>query len=236
MRIIARIRNLVGGLISQWVKRREHDNPEAVYESAIRQRIAHYGKLRQTAAGVLYMRSKLAGELEQRSAELARLRVQLTAAVERDDDDVALVLIHRREMLDVEVERLTQDVREVSGEAEIAKKNLVAFRNDIAELRDEKIRMLAKWTNAKARRRFQETLNGLMSTEPDVSALAEVREHINRLVAEVQLSREFADADLEQRLHAIREAEAESSARTQLREMKRSRKRELLPIVLSAAS
>jgi phage shock protein A len=182
------------------------------------------------------MRSKLAGELEQRSAELARLRVQLTAAVERDDDDVALVLIHRREMLDVEVERLTQDVREVSGEAEIAKKNLVAFRNDIAELRDEKVRMLAKWTNAKARRRFQETLNGLMSTEPDVSALAEVREHINRLVAEVQLSREFADADLEQRLHAIREAEAESSARTQLREMKRSRKRELLPIVLSAAS
>lgn len=236
MRIIARVRNLLSGLMSQWMERREQGHPGAVYESAIRQRVVHYTKLRQAAAGVLYMRSKLAGELEQRSAELARLRIHLAGAVERDDDAVALVLINRRETLDAEIERLTHEVREVSAEAEIAKKNLVTFRNDIAELRDEKLRMLAKWANAKARRRFQETLNGLMSTEVDIRALAEVREHINRLVAEVQLSREFADGDLEQRLLAIREAEAESSARTQLREMKRSRKRDLLPIVLPVAS
>jgi len=236
MRIIARVRNLLGGLMSQWVKRREQGHPEAVYESAIRQRVAHYGRLRQAAAGVLYMRGKLTGELEQRSADLTGLRRELNSAVERDDDAVALVLINRKAALEADIERLTQEVREVTAEAEIAKKNLITFRNDIAELRDEKIRMLAKFANAKARRRFQETLNGLMSTEVDISALAEVREHISRLVAEVQLSREFADAELEQRLSAIREAEAQSSARTQLREMKRTRKRELLPVVLTAAS
>jgi phage shock protein A len=236
MKIIARLRNLLGGLLSQWVGKREQGNPEAVYESAIRQRLAHYIRLRQAAAGVLYMRGKLSGELKQRSADLTRLRRELDSAVERDEDAVALVLINRKAGLEADLERLTQDVREVTAEAEAAKRNLIAFRNDIVELRDEKVRMLAKWASAKARRGFQETLNGLMSTEVDISALAEVREHINRLVAEVQLSREFADAELEQRLTAIRDAEAEASARTQLRELKRARKRDLLPIVLPAAS
>lgn len=236
MKIIARVRNLLGGLMSQWMRRHEQGHPEAVYESAIRQRLTHYSKLRQAAAGVLYMRGKLAGELEQRLVDLKRLRRELDSAVERDDDGVALALINRKTGLDADVQRLTREVREVTAEAEVAKKNLITFRNDIAELRDEKVRMLAKWANAKARRRFQETLNGLMSTEVDISALAEVREHINRLVAEVQLGREFADAELEERLTAIRDAEAESSARTQLREMKRARKRDLLPVVLPAAS
>ena len=66
--------------------------------------------------------------------------------------------------------------------------------------------------------------------------LAEVREHINRMVTEMQLGRELGDADLEQRLTAIREAEAESSARAQLHEMKRARGRGLLPVVLPMAS
>jgi phage shock protein A len=211
-------------------------HPGAVYEAAIQQRIEQYGKLRRAAAGVLYMRGKVGGELEQRSKTLAQLHDELGAAVYRDDDGLALMLIERKAALDTDIERLTKELGEVTAEAEIAKKNLITFRNDIAQLRDEKMRMLARWANARARRQYHETMNGLASSEADISALAEVREHINRLVAEVQLSREFGDADLEQRLSAIREAEAESSARTQLLEMKRARRRTLLPVVMPAAS
>lgn len=236
MRVLARLRNLVRGLMGGWVRGRELRHPGAVYEAAIQQRIEQYRKLRQAAAGVLYMRGKVTGELEQRSTALTQLHAELAAAVDRDDDGVALMLIERKAELDADIERLTRELQEITAEAEVAKKNLLTFRNDIAQLRDEKTRMLARWANARARRQFQETMNGLTSSEADISALAEVREHINRLVSEVQLSREFGDADLEQRLNAIREAEAESSARTQLREMKRSRRRGLLPVIMPAAA
>lgn len=236
MRIMARLRNLVRGIMGGWVRGTEHRHPGAVYEAAIQQRIGHYGKLRQAAAGVLYMRGKLSGELEQRSGALTRLHSELAAAVDNDDDGVALMLIDRKAALEADIERLTRELKEVTAEADLAKKNLITFRNDIAHLRDEKVRMIARWANAKARRQFQETLNGLASSDADIGALAEVRDHINRLVAEVQVSRDFGDADLEQRLNAIREAGAESSARTQLREMKRARRRTLLPVVMPAAS
>jgi phage shock protein A len=223
-------------MLGSWIRGRETRHPGAVYEAAIQQRIEQYAKLRHAAAGVLYMRGKVSGELEQRSKALAQLHEELGAAVDRDDDAIALMLIERKTALDADIERLTKDLGEVTAEAEIAKKNLIAFRNQIAQLRDEKVRMLARWANARARRQFQETMNGLASAEADISALAEVREHINRLVAEAQLNREFGDADLEQRLNAIREAEAESSARTQLRELKRARRRILLPVLMPAAS
>jgi hypothetical protein len=59
-----------------------------------------------------------------------------------------------------------------------------------------------------------------------------VRDHINQLVAEVQVARDTSDTDLERRLGKIREAEADAAARAQLDELKRARKRTLLPLVL----
>ena len=34
MRFFARLRNLVSGLLGQWIGRREHKNPGAIYEAA----------------------------------------------------------------------------------------------------------------------------------------------------------------------------------------------------------
>ena len=100
MRVFARMQNLLRGLMAQWLGRREQRNPGAVYEAAIHERMEQYGKLRAAAAGVLYMRSKLSKELQLKSAELTRLRNQLEIAVDRDDDQVALTLISRREALE----------------------------------------------------------------------------------------------------------------------------------------
>jgi len=235
MQLFSRTVNLVRGLVSRWLGRREHRHPDAVYEAAIHERLARYVKLREATAGILYLRSKLAKELERHSDDLVRVRRQLEIAVDRDDDQAALHLIGRRDALASEVNRLTAELTELTREADGAKENLVAFQREIAQLREERVRMLARLASAKARLRFQETLVGL-SSDADIRALEEVREHVNRLVAETQVSREVGDGELERRLGRIREAEAESAARAQLEELKRSRRSEnLLPIVLPEA-
>jgi phage shock protein A len=235
MQLFARTWNLLRGAAARWVGRREHRNPDAVYEAAIQERVAQYAKLREAAAGILYMRSKLAKELERQSGELARVRRQLDVAVDRDDDAAAVALIGRRDALDTEVSRLGTELGELTKEVDGAKQNLITFQDEIARLRAERVRMLARLANAKARLRFQATLNGL-SPDADIRALEEVRDHVNRLVAETQVSREVADGDLEQRLGRIREAEAESAARAQLQELKRARREKLVPMVLPKAA
>jgi len=104
------------------------------------------------------------------------------------------------------VNRLTAELTELTREAEGAKQNLIAFQDEIARLREERVRTLARLANAKARLRFQATLNGF-STDADIRALEEVRDHVNRLVAETQVSRDVGDGELEKRLGRIREAE-----------------------------
>jgi phage shock protein A len=231
MHVISRVTNLLRGLVSQWIGRREHRNPAAVYEAAIEERVTQYDALRSAAAGVIYLRGKLARQLETATQQLASLETRLAMAVDCDDDTLALRLIKRRDGLRAEVERLTGELTELTREAEAAKQNLIAFQEDIARLHDEKVRMLARLANAKARTRLQRTLNGL-TTDADLRALEAVREHIERQVTEVQLGRELADTDLEHRLGAIRDAEATAAASAQLQELKRSRPRRLLPLVI----
>ena len=235
MRFFARVSNLVRGMFARWLGDREHNNPDAVYESAIQERVTQYAQLRAAAAGVIYMRGKLERELGGRSEELARVRRQLDVAVDSNDDDAALALIGRRDVLDADVQRLGTDLGELTREADAAKRNLVAFQQEIERLREERTRMLARLANAKARLRLHETLSGL-SPEADIQALEEVRDHVNRLVTEANLVREGGDPALEKRLGTIRDAEADRVARAQLDELKRARKSNLVPMVMKPAA
>lgn len=231
MAFVSRLYSLVRGGLSNWLGGRERKNPAAVYEAAINERLEQYVKLRQAAAGVLYMRGKLAREVEMKTAALKGLTRELEYAVDHDQDDVAMALIGRRDVLSAEVARVTEELAELNREAEAAKKNLVAFQGEVARLREEKVRMLAKLANAKARLRLQETIKGI-SPDADIRALEEVRAHVERLVAEAQVSREVNDAELEKKLEGIREAEASNAARAQLDELKRVRRRSLVPLDL----
>ena len=229
MRFFSRLSNLIRGSLTHWLGRRERRNPEAVYESAIQARLDQYAKLRESAAGVLYMRGKLAGEVELKSNALRSLNRQIDVAVERDEDDVAVALIAQRQALKTEVDRVTKELKELNAEAETAKKNLVAFQADVARLREEKVHAMARLANAKARLRLQETMKGL-TPDVDIQALEEVRAHIDRLSAEVEVSREVNDAELEQRIERVREAEADAAARAELDELKRIKKRSLVRV------
>src|SRR5438552_4141619 len=88
MQLVGRVWNLLRGLAARWVGRRERRHPDAVYAAAIEERVAQYATLRQAAAGIIYLRSKLAKEIERESAELARVRRQLEIAVDRGDSEL----------------------------------------------------------------------------------------------------------------------------------------------------
>ena len=242
MRFLSRFVNLVRGTFANWLGNRERKNPAAVYESAIQARLEQYGQLREAAAGVIYMRNKLAKELDGKTQELRLIARQLEVAIVRDQDEAAVALLVRREALQADVDRVTKDLDELTAEADAAKKNLIAFQQEVARLRDEKHRVLARIANAKARLRLQETLKGL-SPEADIQALEDVRAYVDRLVAEVNVSREVGDSELAKKLDTIREAEATAAARAQLEELKRARRERALvavrmpePATVSAAS
>src|SRR6266436_3316610 len=115
MPLVGRVWNLLRGIAARWVGRRAQRHPDAVYVAAIEERVTQYAKLRQAAAGIIYLRSKLAKEHGRESAELARVRRQLEIAVERDDDAVALHLIGRRDTLGAEVTRACRGARSGGG-------------------------------------------------------------------------------------------------------------------------
>jgi phage shock protein A len=225
--LLPRLLGLVRGALTGWLREREEQNPRAVYENAIAERAAQYRELKQAVAGILYMRNKLRGELDERRIELARTLEDVRRAVGRGDDEAALVLLSRKLVLVEDLEHAERELEGLRGEAEEAKSNLVRFRDEIRSLEREKGRTLASLANARARRRIQEALAGL-SVDADVRALEAVREHAAHLASEGLLDRELAGADgLDGRLRTIREETRREAAQRELVELKRQRSRAL---------
>jgi len=126
--IVGRLRDLVNGIFAVWMREREAERPDAVYERVIGERVRQYAELKRAVAGILYMRNKIEGELRERRSELARLHEDIGLAVRQNDDEVALVLITQKDGLLQDLERGQRELEEVSAECEGAKANLVKFR------------------------------------------------------------------------------------------------------------
>lgn len=215
-----RLANVWRGFLSLWVSDIETRNPEAVYEAAIDERVRKHRELKKAVSGIVYLRNKLSTELETKERDLKEVMTQLPVAIEDGEDEVALVLIQKKDELTTQIESLSSELSKVSDQAEEAKSGLLAFQAEIEKLKREKEQMLAKKANAQARIQIQETLDGL-STDADVKALDNVREHISKLQAEADIGSEIQGESLDAKLAKIKEKAANSSARAQLSEMKR---------------
>ncbi len=224
--LLGRLKNLLEGMFAMWVRNRETQSPEAVYEQAIRERTRQYRELKQAVAGILYMRNKLGREIRERRTDLTRLQADIARAVRRGDDEVAVALIQQKENLVQELDHVEEELVQVQNEVEGAKVNLTRFRGAIRALERERARALATLANARARERIQEALRGL-SVDSEMQALESVREYIARLVSESRLDKELEDAGLQARIREIREETRTEAARRELDE----RKRRLLPVI-----
>lgn len=219
---IKRLFSLIGGKLSRWLKSREMHDPEAVYEAAITDRVRRYQHLKSAAAGVIYMRNKLERELRQKSAELTEVSEQAAQAAEMNEDNCALLLIRRKHELEADSARIKEELSELTGEAEDAKKSLIRFKGEIDKLKVEKVRMLARFRNAQARVRIRRVLEEL-SYDEDLRALHEVRESIQRTLGQADVHRELHASEVEQKLEEIRLRNADARAQAELQELKRSR-------------
>jgi phage shock protein A len=133
---------------------------------------------------------------------------------------VALILLQRKNELEKAIEGLQADKVKVEAQANDAKNALVQFKGEIDKLKRERDEMLAKKATADARIKIQESLEGL-STDADIKALEGVREHISQLQAQADVGSEIQGESLDARLKKIKEKTADSTARSQLDEMKR---------------
>ena len=97
---MSRFFKLIGGKFHRWIKVREARDPEAVYESAISDRVRRYHQLKSAAAGVIYMRNKLERELREKLAEMKEVDEEAGQAADMNEDQCALILIQRKHILE----------------------------------------------------------------------------------------------------------------------------------------
>src|SRR5438105_7885258 len=209
--MFTRFFNLVGGKCRRWMRSREARDPESVYEAAIAGRIRRYQQLKSAVAGVIYLRSKLEGELRQKVAEMREVEEQIGQAADMDEDQCALLLIQRKQTLAADCHRLGDELGDLTREAEEAKKNLLGFKGEIDQLKAEKVRMIARLKNAQSRVRIQRALEQLLY-DHDVRALEDVRESIQRTLAEAGGNRELAGSEVDEKLEQIRRRNADAKA------------------------
>lgn len=220
MNWFSRMWNVLKGKMGLHATGVENDNPAAVYESAIEERVKRHRDLKKAVSGIVYLRNKLQGELEKIQKESTEITQQIPVAVTEGEDEAALVLIQRKDALNVQVLEIQAELERVSSQADESKAALVSFQGEIESLKREKDEMLAKKATAEARIKIQETLDGL-STEADIRALDNVREGIHKLQAEADVGTELSEGNLDAKLKEIKAKTASASAQKQLDEMKK---------------
>lgn len=220
--IIARLANLWSGFISLWVTDVEKAHPEIAYQNAINSMISKYGKLKAATGAIIARRQDITARLETLKQELGRVSADLETALATNQDDLAVVLIQKKNALDAALKDLDAESVQAEKDAEDAKASLLQVKGDIERMKAERDRNLAKLQSAQARLQIQEQLDGL-SVDAEVRALDSVRDHIKSTVAQAQLGEELRDSDLDTRLSKLRSSSGEVTAKAELERMKAAR-------------
>ena len=220
--LFTRLGNLWRGFLSIWISDVEKAHPEIAYENAINSMIEKYSKLKSATAAIIRRREEIGDRFKKTSAELAQTEADLAAAVETNQDDLAVVLIQKKNQLTADLGDYKAELDSAQKDADSAKNSLLGVQTEIRKLKGERDSMLAKMQSAQARLKIQEQIDGL-SVDAEVKALDNVREHIRNTIAEANLGRELGDSSLDARLAALRNQSGDVMARQQLAELKAKR-------------
>jgi len=217
-----RLGNLWRGFLSLWISDVERQHPEIAYENAINSMIAKYTKLKTATAAIIRRREDIDARNQKAKNDMAEVQAQLAAALETNQDDLAVVLIQKRNELEKELAELRGELDLAQKDADSAKSSLITVQSEIKKLKAERDSMLAKMQSAQARIKIQEQLDGL-SVDAEVKALDNVRDHIKTTIAEANLGRELSESSLDARLATLSNQAGDVQARQQLAEMKAKR-------------
>ncbi len=220
--IFARLANLWTGFISLWVSDIEKEHPEIAYQNAIASMIQKYTQLKAATGAIIARRQDITSRLQAHERELAAVTADLEAALATNQDDLAVVLIQKKNTLDAALSELRADAELATTDADNAKDSLIQVKSEIDKLKAEKERMLAQMHSAQARIKIQGQLDGL-SVDAEVQALGAVRDHIKSQVAQASLGAELQNSDLDVRLNKLRQSSGSVTAKAQLEAMKQAR-------------
>ncbi|HPK72935.1 MAG TPA: PspA/IM30 family protein, partial [Vicinamibacterales bacterium] len=121
----ARLGNLWRGFLSLWISDVEKQHPEIAYENAINSMIAKYTKLKTATAAIIRRREDIDQRNQKAKAELAEVDGQLAAALDTNQDDLAVVLLQKKNELEKELAELQADVQLAQKDADSAKNSLL---------------------------------------------------------------------------------------------------------------
>ncbi|MBK6999662.1 MAG: PspA/IM30 family protein [Rhodoferax sp.] len=220
--ILARLSNLWTGFISLWVSDIEKEHPEIAYQNAITSMIDKYSRLKAATGSIIARRQEITSRLETHERDLAAVAADLETALATNQDDLAVVLIQKKNTLEAAITELRTDATQATADADNAKDSLIQVKSEIDKLKAEKDRMLAQMQSAQARIQIQGQLDGL-SVDAEVKALGSVREHIKSQVAQASLGAELQASDLDTRLNKLRQSSGSVTAKAQLDAMKAAR-------------
>jgi phage shock protein A len=218
----ARLGNLWKGFLSLWISDVEKGHPEIAYENAINSLVEKYSKLKAATAAIIRRREDVSARFQQATKDLAQTEAELGVALDTNQDDVAVILLQKKNQLTADVADLKGEMDTAQKDADSAKASLMAVQAEIRKLKAERDTMLAKMQSAQARIKIQEQLDGL-SVDAEVKALDNVREHIKNTIAQANLGKELAESSLDAKLEAVRSQVGEVQARQQLAELKAKR-------------
>jgi phage shock protein A len=215
----ARVRNLFKGFLSIFISGVEKEHPEIAYENAINSMVGKYSKLKAATAAIIRRREDIDERVKRVTRDLAQTNAELNAAVETNQDDLALILIQKKNQLEAQAAELQADMQTAHKDAEDAKSSILQVQSEIRKLKAERDVMLARMQSAQARIKIQEQLEGL-SVDAEVKALDNVREHIKNTIAQANLGKELADTSLDARLAQLKVQAGDVQAKQQLAELK----------------
>src|SRR5919202_1573497 len=109
-----RLMNLWRGFLSLWISDIEKEHPEIAYENAINSMVEKYSRLKTATAAIIRRREELDDRFKRASNELAQTEAELDTAVSTNQDDLAVILIQKKN-------ELTADVAELKAEMETAR-------------------------------------------------------------------------------------------------------------------
>ena len=220
--IFARLSNLWTGFVSLWVSDIEKDHPEIAYQNAISSMVNKYAQLKSATGAIIARRQDITERLKQHERDLVSVNADLDTAVATNQDDLAVLLIQKKNTLEAAITDLRAEATQATTDADTAKESLMQVKSEIDKLKAEKDRMLAQMQSAQARLTIQGQLDGL-SVDAEVQALDTVRDHIKSQVAQASLGAELQSSDLDVRLNKLRQSSGGITAKAQLDALKQAR-------------
>ncbi len=106
VQFFGRLSNLWKGFISLWLEDIEKKQPEIAYENAVQSMTEKYVKLKRATAAIIRRREELEARQSDEQKELAQISADLSAAMDTSQDDLAVILIQKKNAISASLAEL----------------------------------------------------------------------------------------------------------------------------------